>query len=139
MDIKKLLLWRTHFDMNYDAFLGFTPAAMPYPGCDCAVLPACNRREIFSSAHAGASQCAMSPPWGQGLRKGGDHHLKRGFLQSKFFCRLPGKSSCGFGSLISLQQETGSMKHGTGPGSFLKNKKRDEKRTGPVQPDATRK
>jgi hypothetical protein len=31
------------------------------------------------------------------------------------------------------------MKHGTGPGSFLKNKKRDEKRTGPVQPDATRK
>jgi hypothetical protein len=57
---------------------------MASPGCDCAVLPVRNRREIFSSGNAEASQCVMSPKGGQGWRKGGDDHLlKRGFLQIK--------------------------------------------------------
>jgi hypothetical protein len=79
------------FDINYDALLGSAPSAIASPGCDCAVLPVCYRGEISRSAHAGASQCAMSPPWGQGWRKGGDHHLKRGFLQNKFFKKTAGK------------------------------------------------
>jgi hypothetical protein len=62
------------------------------PGCDCAVFPVRNRGEISRSAHAGALQCAMSPQGGQGWRKGGDHHVKRRFLQStkiyNFFRRV---------------------------------------------------
>jgi hypothetical protein len=67
---QKKLLWRNHFDSNYDALLGSAPAAMVSPGCDCAVLSVCNRREIFSSGNAGASQCAP-PQGGPGWCKGG--------------------------------------------------------------------
>ena len=63
------LLWRNHFESNYDALLGSVPAAMASPGCDCAVLPVRNRREIFSSGNAGVSQCG--PSMGEGLAKGG--------------------------------------------------------------------
>jgi hypothetical protein len=56
---------------------------MASPDCDCAVLPVRYRGEISSLGNAEASQCAPAPNGGQGWRKGGDHHLKRGFLQSK--------------------------------------------------------
>jgi hypothetical protein len=32
------------------------------------------------------------PQWRLGWRKGGDHHLKRGFLQSKFFKKILSES-----------------------------------------------
>jgi hypothetical protein len=77
------MLCRDHFNTNYDVLMGSAPAAMASAGCDCTILPVRNRREIFSSDNAEASQCAMSPKWGLDWRKGGDHHLKRGILQSK--------------------------------------------------------
>jgi hypothetical protein len=58
---------------------------MASPDCDCAVLLVRNRGEISRSGNAGVSQCAPAPNGGQGWRKEGDHHLKRGFLQSNFF------------------------------------------------------
>jgi hypothetical protein len=75
------------FDSNYDALLGSAPAVMASPGCDCAVLPVCNRGEISRLGNAEESQCAPAPNGGQGWRKGEDHHVKRGFLQSRIFNR----------------------------------------------------
>ena len=54
------------FDTHYNAPGGSAPAAMAFPGCDCAVVPVHDRGEISRSGNAGASQCAPRPPWGQG-------------------------------------------------------------------------
>jgi hypothetical protein len=83
-DREKNKLWRNPLN-NYDALGGSAPAAMASPDCDCAVLLVRNRGEISRSGNAGVSQCAPAPNGGQGWRKEGDHHLKRGFLQINFF------------------------------------------------------
>jgi hypothetical protein len=71
------------FDIKYDAPGGSAPAAMASPDCDCAVLPVRNRREISRLGNTEASRCAPAPNGGRvGAR--GDHHVKRGFLQSTF-------------------------------------------------------
>jgi hypothetical protein len=56
---------------------------MAAPDCDCVVLPVCYRGEISSLGNAEALQCARAPNGGQCWRKVGDHHVKRGFLQSR--------------------------------------------------------
>ena len=61
----KRVLRRNHFDSNYNALPGPLPAVMASPGCNCGLLPVLNRREIFSSVHAGRSQCAPAPNGGR--------------------------------------------------------------------------
>jgi hypothetical protein len=53
------------FDIIMTLFSALPPAALAFPGCDCAVVPVRNCRKIFSSGNTGASQCAMSPQWGR--------------------------------------------------------------------------
>ena len=71
------------FDSNYDALLGSAPAIMASPGCDCAVLPVCNRGEISRLGNAEESQCAPAPNGGQGWRKGEIITSKEDFYRAK--------------------------------------------------------
>ena len=70
------------FDINRNALGGSAPAARASPGCKSAVLPVCNRGKIFCSGNTEVSQCAMSPHWGRGWRKGVIITMKRGIPQS---------------------------------------------------------
>jgi len=58
---------------------GSAPATWVSPGCDGAVVPVYNRKEISWRDNAGASQCALCSKWGQRLRKGFYHDNEKMF------------------------------------------------------------
>jgi hypothetical protein len=113
-------LWNSS-DIYHDALGGSAPSAWVSHGCDSAVLPVHNRREI--SCTDKCSGIAMRPPMGQDWRKGFYHHYEKRFFQNTFFLiiyrggyqdiiRAPVRPSCLFLlSKASGEEEFNGEKH----------------------------